>query len=47
MPSRPVITSSDEDGDGAGPAWVVAKDSKEATDSRRAEALSIITLLLF
>jgi hypothetical protein len=35
MPGRAVIVSSDDE-DGAGAAWISAKDTKEATDSRHA-----------
>ncbi len=34
MPSRAFIVSSDDDGDGAGSAWISAKDTKQTTDSR-------------
>jgi hypothetical protein len=34
MPSRAVILSSDDDGDGASPAWISARDANDSKDSR-------------
>ncbi len=46
MPTRAIIMSSEDDGDGGDADWISAKDSKETRDSRHASALCRVVLLL-
>ena len=45
MPTRAIIMSSEDDGDGGDADWISAKDSKETRDSRHASALCRVVLL--